>query len=844
MASAQTTLQNFASGELSSKVRGRYELPAYQHGLERGDNFIMELQGPARFRNGFRHVRTTRRNKIGCFLKFQFSNSQSYALEFTDGYLRFYKDNGVVVETAKNITAITKANPGVVTSVAHGFLNGDEVFISGVKGMTGVNGKFFLVANKTADTFQLTDQDGNNVSTLSYSAYSSAGTAERVYEIVSPYLEADDLFLLRITQNADTAYIVHPKYEPRKLTRAGATSFAINLYTRTADPFLSAKVITGITQANPANVTAVAHGYLTGQQIVIAGIVGMTQLNGRHFTITKTGADNFTLDGVDSTAYTAYVSDGYASDINLLPAAATFHQGRLCFTAIASKPLGYVLSRAPTNAGVTRYDDYTTGTDADHAVIGSITAEDESATQWIKSNVQFLLIGGFTGIFKITGGTDSAAITPTSAQALRISAIGVSNINPVTYDISTIYSEQQNLIVRSLDYNILWQNFLSKDKNLISDHITAGGIKQFAFASGRPDIVWAVTNDGKLIGMTFKIDEEVFGWHRHSTRTTDKYISAVALPRTNAYHRLWAIIERPINGHTRRYVSYLEDPVSIPEEVDFYTGEANYASDHSTFLTAMYEAQKQCFHLDSGLTYDGSDLSIASVTIGAAATSGNGIHFTASGAIFVPGDVGREIRLKPVNGVGAGRATIITYVSTTEVVCDITETFVGTMTAGHWYFTIGTVTNLDHLEGLTVRVITDGAAHEDQIVSGGQITLDFQASVVHVGIKARGILKSMNLEVGGVDGPSQTKPKNVIAVGIKFYQTLGAQFGADVYKLQPIEYRAGNDIGDRPPPLFSGSERYQYEDEWEREKHIVIVQDEALPCNVQLLMPYTHTDNG
>jgi hypothetical protein len=71
--------------------------------------------------------------------------------------------------------------------------------------------------------------------------------------------------------------------------------------------------IAGATQANPCEITAVGHGFSTGDLIYIDGVVGMTQLNNRIYTITSTGADTFTLDGVNSTAYTAYSSDGVAS---------------------------------------------------------------------------------------------------------------------------------------------------------------------------------------------------------------------------------------------------------------------------------------------------------------------------------------------------------------------------------------------------------------------------------------------------------------------------------------------------------------------------------------------------
>jgi len=69
------------------------------------------------------------------------------------------------------------------------------------------------------------------------------------------------------------------------------------------------KDITAATKANPCNIQSTAHGYSTGDRIWIKDVVGMTEINNKHFTITKVDADNFTL-GVDSTAYTAYTSGG------------------------------------------------------------------------------------------------------------------------------------------------------------------------------------------------------------------------------------------------------------------------------------------------------------------------------------------------------------------------------------------------------------------------------------------------------------------------------------------------------------------------------------------------------
>jgi hypothetical protein len=74
---------------------------------------------------------------------------------------------------AKNITAITKASPAVVTSTAHGLTNGDFVQILAVVGMTELNGGWYKVANVAANTFELSGVDSTG-----YGTYVSGGTAQ------------------------------------------------------------------------------------------------------------------------------------------------------------------------------------------------------------------------------------------------------------------------------------------------------------------------------------------------------------------------------------------------------------------------------------------------------------------------------------------------------------------------------------------------------------------------------------------------------------------------------------------------------------------------------------------
>jgi hypothetical protein len=65
--------------------------------------------------------------------------------------------------------------------------------------------------------------------------------------------------------------------------------------------------ISGASQANPTVITVSdTTGLLTGEKVRMADVVGMTELNGKCYTVTVINGTSFSLDGVDSTAFGAY----------------------------------------------------------------------------------------------------------------------------------------------------------------------------------------------------------------------------------------------------------------------------------------------------------------------------------------------------------------------------------------------------------------------------------------------------------------------------------------------------------------------------------------------------------
>jgi hypothetical protein len=105
----------------------------------------------------------------------------------------FFVDSGLSLDAPADISGATQADPVVVTATAHGFSNGDEVRITHVEGMTQLNGLSFTVANKTANTFELSGVDGTG-----YSEYIAGGEVRLKVSTVSgaDHLEGETVAVL------------------------------------------------------------------------------------------------------------------------------------------------------------------------------------------------------------------------------------------------------------------------------------------------------------------------------------------------------------------------------------------------------------------------------------------------------------------------------------------------------------------------------------------------------------------------------------------------------------------------------------------------------------------------
>lgn len=151
--------------------------------------------------------------------------------------------------------------------------------------------------------------------------------------------------------------------------------------------------ISNITQANPAVVTYTgADNIANGDLVYIFGVTGMTQVNGRLFTVANlnTGSNTFELSGVNSTGYTAYSAGGSASPGAVPMFTATSGSSSVTVTfqshgLSAGSSINFALPT--TVGGLTITGTYTvlSITDVDNFVISADNAASSTATVFMNA---------------------------------------------------------------------------------------------------------------------------------------------------------------------------------------------------------------------------------------------------------------------------------------------------------------------------------------------------------------------------------------------------------------------------------------------------------------------------
>lgn len=799
--------RSFAAGEIAVDLYARADQTKYQTGLKTCRNMYVMRHGGVTNRTGSKMIQEIKDSSARAyFMKFVFNSDQTYLMEFGNLYIRFYRSAA-------------------------------QLAVSGVTAWSGVTN---YVIGDLASRLGV-----NYYCTLAHSGIQPPNVAAwypltgSIFEVPTPYLTAD-LAALQFVQSGDVITITHPSYRPRELSRTGHTAWT--LIPISTVPGISAPtglaatagtagaldydyVVTAVEAdtfeeslpSSPDNALCTAPTSALPNTLAWTAVTGATEYN---VYLDKDGNGIYGFIGTAKT--NAYNDIGYTPDLSYTPpidrplfttadnypSTVAYYQQRQMFANTNNEPEKAWASRSAAFKNFT----ISSPIQDDDAITFNIAGRNVNEIRhMIEVGELILLTSG--GEWTVEGDADGV-LTPVAINPKQHGYGGAAEVKPAIIGNNLIYTQARGNIVRDLRVDVTADGYAGRDLTIFSAHLFDGyTVERMDYAQIPHSIVWVVRSDGTLLGLTYMPEQEVWGWHRHDTEGF--YEDVCVLPEGDE-DAVYVLVRRIINGQTRRYIE-------------------RFASRRVT------DIKLDALFLDSFLSYDGRVGAVVTVTLTSASggwTHDHEITVTMSGAgSFVAGDVGNAIALLDANFNEIVRVVIGTYVGATVVRGypdhDVPVANQG-VAAAVWSRAVDQVSGLDHLEGMTVKVLADGNSLADAVVVAGVVTLDRPYSVIHVGLGYVSIFETLDLDIAGQQMRDSKKKVNGITLLVK--ETRGGFIGPDVDNLVEFKTDTPEDYTD-PDALVTGRMDVNMTATWEELGRVFFLQREPLPVTILAAIP-------
>ena len=866
MARANFAFSAFVAGELSTRLTGRVDLKKYFTGCEILENFVLHPHGGASRRPGTTYVSDAKSASAKSRLRtFQFNVTQAYCLEFFNNGFRIFKDGGQVTSgspaaavevtttyTTAQLAELKFAQSADVMYVAHPAHPVRKIARTSHTAWTIADVDFargpFLDANITATTLTANGRSGTGVTvTASAATGINGGTG--------------------FTAN-DVGRLIKLHHGYVKITaRASATSVTVtaqenDLYEAEIEPTYAATTISFV-EGDPST-TGLEHNDRivdTAKNFIKQGIrddmtitVSGTSSNNGDYLIVKVTEDTLLVSPSDDVAAESagssftlvgkLVADdewalGAFSPQTGYPKAITFYEQRLVLAGTTDRPQTVFFSVTAD------FENFSAGTADDSALIYTLGSSEVNVIRYLSSS-RSLLVGTSGGEFAVRAGGADEPITPTNIQIKQQSAFGCADVQPVQVGSTVLFLQRAARKIRELVYNFNSDSYVAPDLTILAEHITEGGITELAYQQEPDSIVWAVRADGALLGMTYRREEDVVGWHRHIIGG----VSGAATVTVSDYANIAVGTELVLtksDGTTVTFTSEASSGAAPASSLGFRPNESNNATADNIFTA-----------INAHDDFTVANPAAAVVTIKETARAGTGFLSIASGdttrlavtsqshalvesIVTLPGTNEDELWMTVQRTINGATTRTIEYIKNFDFGDDVEDAFFVDSGLTYTGSSATTLSGLSHLEAENVAINGNGAMQTSKTVSSAAISLDEAVTKAHIGINYTSTLKTMRIEAGATDGTAQGKIKRIDDVNLRLYRSVNANVGPDITSLDRIPFRSGADLMDKAIGLFTGDKEIEMPSGYDQDGYVVVTQDLPLPMTLLAIFARVQT---
>jgi hypothetical protein len=642
MAKASPPFNNFTAGELSPRLEGRTDVNKYFNGCKKLQNFLIHPHGGASRRPGTKYVNSVKTSSnFTRLIPFEFNVDQAYILEFGEQYFRIHKDGGTVVSGGNPVEVATVYTSAQVSGIKF-TQSADVMYLvhpsHPVQKITRTSHTAWTITevnflrgpmqdpNTSTTTLTANGRSGSVTITASASTFVSTDVGRLVklhdgFAKITNFSSATSV-TATVQENAEGRTELMPSYTATTIAFFEGDPSSTGLehndrITDTAGNFITEgfkvgqKVqISGASNGGNNKSTAVLLVQVTADTILFSPSVDLVdEAAGQSITINGEleADDNFSLGAFSSTT-------GH-------PAAVTFFEQRLVFANTTAQPQTLFFSVGGS------FEDFADGIDADDALTYTIGSNQVNVIRYLTSS-RVLIVGTSGGEFAVSASGSAEPLSPTNAQIKRQANYGSANIQPIQVGNVTMFVQRASRKVRELVYNFDSDSYQAPDLTVLAEHITDSGITEMAFQQEPDNIVWCVLTDGRFVGMTYRREENVVGWHEHilggSFGSGNAVVESVAvIPGDLNEDNVYLVVKRTINGATARYIETFSnfDFGTDVQDAFFVDSGLTYSGSAATTISGLNHLEGQSVSiLANGATHPNKTVSSGSITLDRAVT--------------------------------------------------------------------------------------------------------------------------------------------------------------------------------------------------------------------------------
>lgn len=653
------------------------------------------------------------------------------------------------------------------------------------------------------------DSDSISSITLGLGAFIPA-TRYSVTNDSHPYTYAD-LKNIRYTQSGDVLFLVDGAHKPMILQKTAGPTFTFGEFDSTASTEAEKRDAWPYVRQNSTAVTVACSSAAVGSgrtltvstPTFVSGDVGSLvkiDVGGSIGAVKITAVPNqntpqtVTVDVICSLGSTAATTSWWKSswsDTLGWPKTIEFYRQRLAYAGTTTYPDSVWFSKKESfyemsKSSVVNPDTDPTGNDA---FTLTLAVGNRSDITWLKAS-QKLFVGTSASEWLISPEVDGSPFGGDNKAAIKQSDYGSNGVIAFTgNEIFFVSKDGTNL--RSLAYSFYDQSYIADDVQvLFSDFpkdpsidwtgvpwYSSRTFAQLAWDNTRSTL-WCIDTAGNFTGLTRSKKLQINAWHSHQLGGYDAAVSPSS--PSNAFE-----------------MSPTGSVLSV--------------------CSVLYRGNKQ------------DDIWLA-------------VKRKVNGSW--------KYVIETMRGTAITSDTILSQPLASQMVfTDCSTVHCTNLTAGPPPHTAPATYTVQLLEGESIVATTSNKEHGMFVLTGGTVSSgsvsdldmkwsdlpDFPGSDtskywwLSFGLPFDSIVIPVRVEAGSVVGTAQGAVKRINKVTLRLFRTLSAKVGADVDRLQTIEFRLGSTPLNQSAELYSGDKTIDIDSDYERDGYIYITQDEPLP---------------